>query len=115
MQIVSTFRQLAFLAFLYLACHSLSFAQPSGLDSYNVIWTTQSKNSSESMPCGGGDIGVNVWVENGEMLLYFSRSGTFDENNSFLKLGRVRLKLSPDPFSGESFKQELKLAQGSVL
>ena len=28
-------------------------------------WRTPSKNSSESMPCGGGDIGMNVWVEGG--------------------------------------------------
>ena len=34
-------------------------------DSYNVVWTTQSRNSSESMPLGGGDLGLNVWVENG--------------------------------------------------
>ena len=25
----------------------------------NVIWNTPSHNSSESMPCGGGDIGMN--------------------------------------------------------
>lgn len=25
------------------------------LDAYNVVWTTQSKNSAGSMPCGGGD------------------------------------------------------------
>ena len=29
----------------------------------NVVWNTSSRNSSESMPCGGGDIGMNVWVE----------------------------------------------------
>ena len=28
-----------------------------------VVWTMQSRNSSESMPCGGHDIGMNVWVE----------------------------------------------------
>lgn len=33
-------------------------------DSYDVTWTTQSRNSSESMPLGGGDIGLNVWSEN---------------------------------------------------
>ncbi|MVM35325.1 hypothetical protein GO755_35210 [Spirosoma sp. HMF4905] len=80
----------------------------------NVIWTSQSKNSSESMPCGGGDIGLNVWVEKGDILVYLARSGTFDENNAMLKLGRVRLKLSPNPFSGTDFKQELKLAEGGV-
>ena len=27
----------------------------------DVVWTTQSRNSSESMPCGGHDIGMNIW------------------------------------------------------
>ena len=68
------------------------------LDTYNVVWHSQSKDSSESMPVGGGDIGLNVWVENNELLFYIARSGTFNENNEFLKLGRVRLKLTPNPF-----------------
>lgn len=53
----------------------------------NVVWNTPSRNSSESMPCGGGDIGMNVWVEEGDVLFYLSRSGTFDENNCLLKQG----------------------------
>lgn len=81
----------------------------------NLVWTSQSDNSAESMPCGGGDIGLNVWVEKGEVMFYLSRSGTFDENNTLLKLGRVRLKLSPNPFdAGNSFKQELVLNEGYV-
>lgn len=86
----------------------------SELQNYNPVWTVQSKNSSESMPCGGGDIGMNVWVENNEVLLYLSRSGTFDENNVFLKLGRIRLNLYPNPFEGAVFRQELKLHDGYV-
>ncbi|SFH24883.1 hypothetical protein SAMN04489864_10789 [Pedobacter insulae] len=80
-----------------------------------VVWTSQSKNSSESMPCGGGDIGLNVWVEKGVIYAYLSRSGTFDEHNTLLKLGRVKLKLSPNPFEGGEFKQELILKDGYVL
>lgn len=81
----------------------------------NVIWNTPSRNSSESMPCGGGDIGMNVWVEDGDLLLYLSRSGTFDENNCQLKQGRLRLRLSPNPFKdSEDFRQELKLRDGYV-
>ena len=64
----------------------------------NVVWDTPSRNSSESMPCGGGDIGMNIWVEEGDILFYLSRSGTFDENNCQLKQGRFRLRLSPNPF-----------------
>jgi hypothetical protein len=66
------------------------------------------------MPCGGGDIGLNVWCENDEIYFYISKSGTFDENNTFLKLGRVRIKLSPNPFSNTNFKQQLSLHDGSV-
>lgn len=89
-------------------------AQNKQISAYNVVWNSQSKNSSESMPCGGGDIGLNVWVENGDVLFYLSRSGTFDENNAFLKLGRVRLQLSSNPFNTSDFKQELHLEEGFV-
>ncbi|MBN1187795.1 MAG: hypothetical protein JXB49_36315 [Bacteroidales bacterium] len=91
-----------------------SYSQEDILSSYNVVWSNQSKNSSESMPCGGRDIGLNVWVENGDILFYISRSGTFDEHNSLLKLGRVRIRLSPNPFNGKNFKQELILQDGYI-
>ncbi|MBZ0299967.1 MAG: DUF5703 domain-containing protein [Anaerolineae bacterium] len=84
------------------------------LKQYNVVWGSQSLNSSESMPCGGGDIGLNVWVENGDIYFYIARSGTFDENNAMPKLGRVRITCSPNFFAGESFRQELKLVTGSI-
>ncbi|MFN8349543.1 MAG: DUF5703 domain-containing protein [Spirosomataceae bacterium] len=102
------------LLLFFFCCLQIAFAQPPKLPSYNVVWTSQSKNSSESMPCGGGDIGLNVWVEKDEVLFYLSKSGTFDENNAMLKLGRVRLKLSPNPFTNAPFKQELRLQEGGV-
>jgi len=86
----------------------------SELDNCNITWNSQSKNSGESMPCGGGDIGLNVWVENGELFFYIAKSGAFDENNSLLKLGRVRIKLSPNPFDGQEFQQQLVLKEGRV-
>ena len=85
------------------------------LDSYNVVWYSQSKNAGESMLVGGGDVGLNVWVEDDELLFYIGRSGTFDENNQMLKLGRVRIRLAPNPFGkGGKFRQELKLREGVV-
>ena len=81
----------------------------------NVIWNTPSRNSSESMPCGGGDIGMNIWVEEDDILFYLSRSGTFDENNCQLKQGRFRIRLFPSPFKdAKDFRQELKLKDGYV-
>lgn len=67
------------------------------------------------MPCGGGDIGMNVWVENDDVLFYLSRSGSFDENNCLLKQGRFRVRLTPNPFAGTaSFRQTLHLNDGYV-
>lgn len=92
---------------------SLSCWSQTELENCNITWTSQSKNSAESMPCGGGSIGLNVWTENNEILFYMARSGSFDENNALLKAGRVRLRLFPNPFS-ENFKQELDLKTGAV-
>jgi hypothetical protein len=108
----STIRTLAFCFFLF-SCSFLAGAQPKKLDDDNIVWTSQSKNSSESMPCGGGSIGLNVWTENNDILFYMARSGSFDENNALLKAGRVRLKLSPNPFA-KDFKQTLDLKTGAV-
>lgn len=105
---------LKILIFLWILTLGKSYGQNSDLKQYNVVWNTQSQNSSESMPCGGGDIGLNVWVEKGEIRLYLSRAGAFDENNVFPKLGRVRLKLTPNPFDDGEFRQELKLREGYV-
>lgn len=99
---------------LQLAVSAACVAQVRELDRCNVVWTSQSGNSSESMPCGGHDIGLNVWVEKGDLLFYISRSGTFDENNGLPKLGRVRVRLTPNPLNGTDFKQELVLKDGSV-
>ena len=109
-------RQILFLV-LSLIINALIQAQSPNdwIDQYHVIWTSQSKNSSESMPVGGGDIGCNVWVENGDILFYMSRSGAFDENNGFLKSGRMRISLSPNPFvAGVAFTQTLKLKEGYI-
>jgi hypothetical protein len=70
---------------------------------YNVVWNTQSQNSSESMPCGGGDIGLNVWVENGNVLFYIAKSNV---NSPDVKLvshsdGKATLRLG----SGASWRK----------
>lgn len=85
------------------------------LGQYNVVWNSQSQNSSESMPLVGHSVGCNVWVEHGDIYFYAAQSGAFDENNEALKAGRFRLRLSPNPFKGKgSFRQELRLKEGYI-
>jgi hypothetical protein len=103
------------LAIFSVGCKNKKTETKSTFDDYNIIWDTQSKNASESMPLVGGDIGCNVWVENGDILLYIQRSGSFDENSGYLKMGRIRIQLNPNPFTkGNSFRQQLKLEDGYI-
>lgn len=85
-------------------------------DSCNVVWDSPSLNSLGSMPLGNGDIGVNLWVEqSGDLLFYISKVDAFDDKGITLKLGRVRLALSPNPFAaGKPFRQELVLREGAI-
>ncbi len=81
-----------------------------------LIWNAPSKDSSGSMPLGNGDIGINTWVEEkGDLLLYLGKTDAWDENARLLKLGRIRIALSPNPFAaGATFRQELDLANGCI-
>ena len=107
-------RHIAILGFLFL----LEFLVPSAASATDYkpkdyVWTTQSQNSSESMPCGGCDIGMNVWVENGDVLFYVSQSGWFDENNTLLKAGRWRIHFDNQP-AKVAFEQRLCLDDGAI-
>ena len=80
---------------------------------YDVVWDSQSERSADSMPLGGYDTGCNVWTEKGKLYLYVSQSGTFDENNTMLKLGRLCLTVDGG-ISTENFKQEFHLYNGYI-
>lgn len=86
------------------------------LTSYDVTGTQMSRGGSmESVPIGNGDITANVWVdEGGDLLFYIGKSDTWSEAGRLLKIGRVRVHLTPNPFvEGASFHQCLHLLDGS--
>ncbi|MCP4449873.1 MAG: hypothetical protein GY809_00305, partial [Planctomycetes bacterium] len=82
-----------------------------------LVWTSPSQDSRGSMPIGNGEVGANVWVEeNGDLLFYLSRTDTWSENCRLLKLGRVRVTLTPNPFpEGGAFSQTLDVERGEIL
>ena len=85
------------------------------LDDTLVVWTEPSRNSEESTPTGGCGVGLNVWMEDGDLLIYFQQSGTFDEHNGFPKLGRIRVKptAKTEELTGD-FVQTLDTSTGTV-
>ena len=90
------------------------------LDSYNIVWNSQSADARGSMPIGGGNIALNVWVEKDELLIYFgspdswSYRGAGFNTQMQTKLGRLRLKFSPVAWAKE-FRQELDVATNSIV
>lgn len=95
-------------ALVALVGSAVAVAQPA-----DYSWTTQSQNSSESMPLGGCDVGLNVWVEGDDLLFYICRSGSYDEHNTLLKSGRVRLEIE-DGDTTAPFSQTLRLGKSAM-
>jgi len=89
----------------------------SAMKDYNVIWTTPSKDASGSMPLGNGDISLNVWAEeNGDLLFYIGKTDSWGDNGRLLKVGKVRISLSPNPLLKDArFTQTLNLETAEVL
>ena len=103
----------------FLICLSAA-AEQSVLDKFvapnDVTWSTLGTSENDSMPIGNGDIAVNVWTEqNGDLVLLVAKSDAWSEIGKLVKLGRVRIHLTPNPFAGASdFSQVLELRNGSV-
>ncbi len=86
------------------------------LDDYNVIWNSPSRDYNGTMPIGNGDIALNAWVEpSGDLLFYISKTDSWGDNSRLLKVGKVRISLTPNPFKySKDFQQTLDLKQGMI-
>ena len=86
------------------------------MNEYDLRWNSPSLDSNGSMPIGNGDIGLNVWFEKtGELFLYISKTDSWDENGRLLKIGLIRVKLTPNPLEyGGEFTQTLRLKDGEI-
>jgi alpha-L-fucosidase 2 len=87
------------------------------LDSNNVRWTVPGPTSSQSMPIGNGDIGLNVWVEPGGDLAFFigKTDSWAASTKDLMKIGGVHVAMTPSPLTaGAPFVQLLKLHEGEI-
>ena len=86
---------------------------PAWLDAYTVTWTEPATKALHSMPCGGGNVALNVWTTRESLLFYIASPDSWNGQTQ-VKMGRVRISLSPNPFSGTEFRQEHRLADNSI-
>lgn len=84
--------------------------------SNDVTWHSLGANENDSMPIGNGSLGANVWTEaNGDLVLLISSPDAWTEMGKLVKLGRVRVRLTPNPFeSAGDFTEVLHLEDGSI-
>lgn len=86
------------------------------LAQYNVVWDSPSTNHHGSMPLGNGEVAVNAWVTAaGEVHLYLARTDAWDDYARLVKVGKVRVSISPSPFApGAPFRQTLSLRDATL-
>ncbi len=97
-------------------CVRKDYDPAKNLARYDVVWDSPSGDAWGTMPAGNGDIGINVWVEEGgDLLLYIGKTDLWGDNSRLLKLGRVRIKFSPNPYlRSKAFHQALRLRDAAV-
>jgi alpha-L-fucosidase 2 len=74
-------------------------------------------DSSDSIPLGNGDVGINLWAEeNGDLLFYLAKSDAVTERNHLSKLGRIRISMNPNPFAaGNTCSVSLDIRGGLAM
>ncbi len=82
----------------------------------DVRWSSPGQTSADSLPLGNGNLAANVWTEHaGDLVFYLAKNDAWDHLGRLIKLGRVRLRLTPGLTApGGKFEQSLSLADASV-
>lgn len=85
------------------------------LDAYNVRFDSPARDEADSVPLGNGKTGINLWAEqDGDLIFYVSHNDALSEMQRLLKLGRIRMHFSNNPFAkGAAFNQVLQLQDGA--
>lgn len=101
------------LIFLSLVAFNLFSQNP---QRNNITWNSPGNSSKASMPIGNGDIGLNLWTnDQGTLSFFISKTDAWEENGRLLKIGKVDINLSPNPFHDKNvFVQTLNVYDGLI-
>ena len=81
----------------------------------DVIWSTPGQGSADSLPLGNGNAAANVWTEpNGDIVLYLAKNDAWDHLGRLIKLGRLRLRVTPSLTAAGNFEQKLSLEDSAI-
>jgi predicted alpha-1,2-mannosidase len=81
-----------------------------------LVWDTPGKNLHDAIPLGNGDIGISAWTEqDGGLRFFISKTDAYDDDNRLVKVAKVLVKISPNPFvMGRPYREVLNLRQGEL-
>lgn len=87
------------------------------INRHAVAFDSLGRSSVDSMPLGNGEVGLNVWTDPaGDLLFTIARTDAWSQDARPLKVGQVRLRLTPSPFApgtpGTPVRQFLNLFRG---
>ena len=88
------FLSLVFLLLLMDCSVNSESADPSYVNTYNVVWDSPSKDASGPMPLGNGDIAAGVYaIEDGGLYLLLAKNDAYTQHGDIFKTGRVRISI----------------------
>lgn len=79
----------------------------------DIVWTEPSKAAIDSMPLAGRNLALNVWVQDGDLLVLVGGPDALDEAGMQVKLGLIRMRFDRPVFA-KDFCQALRLASGEI-
>ena len=98
-----------------LTISALAVEPIAAISDYDISWKTPGKSSKDSMPIGNGDIGLNVWTEkSNELVFYVSKTDSWDDIGRLVKIGRVRITFPENSFA-KNYQQKLYLERGEIV
>ena len=72
------------------------------MQDYDFYFDQPMKSGMQSIPLGNGEMGANVWVDEGGIVkILLSRTDAWSEIYRLLKVGLLELKVTPNPFEKE--------------
>lgn len=81
----------------------------------SVQYHTLGETDRSAMPLGNGELACSAWMDAAGLNLYLSRTDALTERDRTVKLGLLRVSVSPNPFGSAQFVQTLEIASGRML
>lgn len=68
-------------------------------EQYRLVWHRVGESDRAAVPLGNGDYAASFWVTREGLHFYLAKSDAYTELDRNVKLGKVNVELTPNPFA----------------